>query len=89
VLSEEVLSIPESVYTQKTYTLSRRIAAVRLTRTADRRRGKLGDIVQLQPGTRLNCCGDGYNERTVKVHWAGEFYFVFLQDLHDTESGRF
>jgi hypothetical protein len=89
VLSEEVLSIPESVCPQKTYTLSRRIAAIRLTRPADGRRGKLGEILQLQPGVRLDCCGNGYNERTIKVHYAGEFYFVFLQDLSDAEADRF
>jgi hypothetical protein len=89
VLSEEVLSIPESVSSQRTYTLSRRIAAIRLKRAADDRRGKLGEILQLQPGARLDCCGDGYNERTTKVHYAGEFYFVFLQDLYDSESDRF
>jgi hypothetical protein len=89
VLSEEVLSIPESVCPRKTYVLSRRIAAIRLTRAADGRRGKLGGILQLPAGARLDCCGDGYNERTVKVHCGGEFYFVFLQDLSDAESGRF
>lgn len=86
MLSEQILSIPESVYPMKTYILSRPIAAIRLTRTADGRRGKLGEIVQLQPGARLDCCGDGYNERTVKVHYAGTFYFVFLQDIHESES---
>jgi hypothetical protein len=89
VLSEQVLSIPESVCPQKTYTLSRRIAALRLIAPADGQRGKLGEISQLQPGAQLDCCGDGYNERTIKVHYAGEFYFVFLQDLYDAESDRF
>ena len=81
MLREEALFIPESVCPLKTYILSRRIAGIRLTRAADDSRGKLGEIVQLQPGARLDCCGDGYNDRTIKVHYAGEFYFVFLQDL--------
>ena len=89
MLNEEVLSIPESVCPRgRTYTLCKRIAAIRLARV-DGRRGKLGEIVQLPPGTRLDYCGDGYNERTVKVHYGGEFYFIFLQDLQDTESNRF
>jgi hypothetical protein len=85
VLSEEVLYIPESVNPLRSYTLSRRVAAIRLTRAADGYRGKLGEIVQLQPGSRLDCCGDGYNERTIKVHYAGDFYFVFLQDVTDRD----
>jgi hypothetical protein len=89
VFSEEVLAIPESVCAQKAYTLSRPVSAIRLIRTANSRHGKLGAISQLQPGARLDCCGDGYNARTAKVHCAGEFYFVFLQDLYDSESVRF
>ena len=85
-MSEEVSYIPESVHTLRSYTLSRRVAAIRLTRAAHGAQGKLGEIVQLQPGTRLDCCGDGYNERTIKVHYAGEFYFVFLQDVADTDG---
>lgn len=85
VLSEKVLYIPESVHPSRSYTLSRRVAAIRLTRAGHGSQGKLGEIVQLQPGTCLDYSGDGYNERTVKVHHAGEFYFVFLQDVADTE----
>jgi hypothetical protein len=88
MLREEVLSIPESVCPSKTYTLSRRIAALRLTVGTDSRRGRLGDILQLEPGARLDCCGDGYDERTIKVCFAGEFYFVFLRDLYDSESSH-
>jgi hypothetical protein len=85
VLSKEVLAIPESVCAKKTYTLSRPVSAIHLIRAADGRHGKLGEISQLQPGARLDCCGDGYNARTTKVHYANEFYFVFLQDLYDLE----
>jgi hypothetical protein len=84
MLSEEALYIPELVHPLNSYTLSRRVAAIRLTRGAHDSRGKLGQIVQLQPGTRLDRCGSGYNERTIKVHSEGDFYFVFLQDLADT-----
>jgi len=86
MLSEKVLYVPESVHPLRSYTLSRRVAAIRLTRAAHGSKGKLGEIVQLQPGTRLDWCGDGYNERTIKVHYAGNFYFVFLQDVADTNA---
>ena len=83
MLSEQSLYIPESVRPLRSYTLSRRVAAIRLAHAAPGYQGKLGEIVQLAPGTRLDYCGDGYNERTIKVHSAGDFYFVFLQDLAD------
>ena len=58
---------------------------MRLTPAAHGSQGRLGDIVPLEPGTRLDCCGDGYNEQTIKVHCAGDFYFVFLQEV-DTDG---
>ena len=88
MLSKEVSYLPESLRPSRSYTLSRRVAALRLARAAHGSQGKLGEIVQLQPGTRLDCCGDGYNERTIKVHSAGDFYFVFLQDLIDVDDYR-
>ena len=86
MLGQEVLHIPESVRPLRSYTLSRRVAAIRLTRAARGTQGKLGEIVQLEPGSQLDGCGDGYNERTIKVHYAGEFYFVFLQDVAETDK---
>jgi len=38
-------------------------------------------ITQLPEGAELELCGEGFNERTVRVRWAEGFYFVFLQDL--------
>jgi hypothetical protein len=46
-----------------------------------RGRFKLGPLAQLEPGTPLEICGDGYNEITVKVKWLAETFFVFRQDL--------
>lgn len=86
MLSDEVLFIPEAICPIRTYILSRPIAAIRLTRAPGHHRGKLGEISQLQPGAHLDWCGDGYNDRTIKVYYAGEFYFVFLDDVYDSES---
>lgn len=83
MLNENALVIPRTVCHLKTYLLSRRIAAIRLKRTPDGQRGKLGEFLQLDLGVRVDYCGDGYNERTVKIHCNGEFYFVFRQDLND------
>jgi len=57
-----------------------RISALRQLPDA-RGRFKLGPLAQLEPGTPLEICGDGYNEITVKVKWLAETFFVFRQDL--------
>ena len=38
-------------------------------------------ITQLPRGAELQLCGEGFNDRTVRVKWAESFYMVFLQDL--------
>ena len=41
----------------------------------------LGPIIKIPIGARLDVCGSGFDERTVKVRYADAYYFVFLQDL--------
>lgn len=41
----------------------------------------LGPIIKIPIGARLDVCGCGFDERTVKVRCADAYYFVFLQDL--------
>jgi hypothetical protein len=64
----------------ETFTLSRKIAAVQLV-PVEAPHGRLGAIVQLPRGAHLDLCGEGYDDRTVKVRWEDNFYFVFLEDL--------
>jgi hypothetical protein len=87
LLSGEVLSIPQRACRVNRYTLSKQIAAIRLTRSNDCG-GQLGDFCQLKPGVQLDLCGGGYDERTAKVLCSGEFYCVFLQDLYDAVQNR-
>jgi hypothetical protein len=60
--------------------LSKRISAIELIRKEDGR-AKLGLLSQLGPGVVIEQCGDGFNERTVKVRTNGQVYFVFREDL--------
>jgi hypothetical protein len=64
----------------RTHTLGKNVAAIQLL-NADKGNTKLGMITQLPRGAELQICGDGFNERTVRVRWAEGYYFVFLQDL--------
>lgn len=84
MLNREALVIPEGACPEQTYTLSKRIAAIELVSTGDQL-GRLGPIIQLPPGAELGLCGNGYNDRTVKVRWNGGFYFVFYEDLKDCQ----
>jgi hypothetical protein len=44
--------------------------------------GKLGLLSQLGPGVTVEICGNGFDDRTVKVRTANQqYYFVFFQDL--------
>lgn len=49
---------------------------------------RLGTIVQLPEGTQVEVCGEGFNERTVKVSYQGGFYFIFLEDVESGEPGK-
>jgi hypothetical protein len=80
VLNSDILSIPDCLVPEQSYTLSRTIAGIQLI-PGEGKKGRLGNVSQLRPGSVLDFCGDGYNDRTVKVRCDGSFYFVFLQDV--------
>jgi hypothetical protein len=80
VLSSDVLSLPDCLIPERSYTLSRTIAGIQLV-PVDDKKGRLGRVSQLRAGSFLEVCGEGYDARTVKVRCSGSFYFVFLQDI--------
>jgi hypothetical protein len=57
----------------------RRISAIQLNLDGDS--GRLGPITQLPETAQVEICGDGFNDRTVKVRWNNSLYFVFREDL--------
>jgi hypothetical protein len=63
-------------------TLSRNIAAIQVEHAEDGQEA-LGAISQLPEGAELGLCGAGFDSRTVKVGWCGQYYFVFIQDLRE------
>jgi hypothetical protein len=58
-------------------TTNRKICAVNV----DGERNRLGAISHIPPGSRISICGDGFNERTVKISWQDELYVVFREDV--------
>ena len=58
------------------YTLAKEIRAIELATDANSEM-RLGPVSKIPAGSDIECCGQGFNEATVKVHWRGKFYFVF------------
>jgi hypothetical protein len=73
----------------RVYSLSKNIAGIQVLPAADAGEPRLGMITQLPQGAELEVCGEGFNERTVRVRWAEGFYFVFLQDLEILNTKSF
>jgi hypothetical protein len=42
---------------------------------------KMGLLTQITPNFPIEVCGEGFNEKTVRVRVKGQFYFVFREDL--------
>jgi hypothetical protein len=65
---------------------NRKICAVHV----DAERNRLGAISHIPPGSRITICGDGFNERTLKISWQDELYVVFREDvdIRTTQSVR-
>jgi hypothetical protein len=80
VVTDQVRTSFDEVAQQTTHFLSRNIAAIQVV-PHECENSRLGVITQLPEGAQLDPCGDGFDDRTIKVKWQGSCYFVFLQDL--------
>jgi hypothetical protein len=58
------------------------IAAVQVTYNDDGSEG-MGLLTQIPRESTLLVCGEGFNERTVKVNLKGFRYFVFREDIEE------
>jgi hypothetical protein len=67
------------MYLHKPIVLCKNISALAIAR--DEHALQYGHIEQLPTGATVVLIGDGFNGRTVKVQWNGQYYFVFLQDI--------
>lgn len=79
-MNNDAFFIPDTENDGERIFLSKGISAIQLVQK-ENGRAKLGLLAQLGPGTTVQRCGKGFNERTVKVRVQGEFYFVFRHDL--------
>ena len=87
MVKEDAVSIPPQSSAGQLYSLSKSIAAIELV-YAEKDRLGLGTVMQLPFGASIEVCGEGFNDRTVKVRSNDKFYFVFVQDLAASCSER-
>jgi len=50
-------------------------------------RKRMGTLLQLPEGAQLETCGEGFDEKTIKVCLQGAYYYVFLADIETAEVG--
>jgi hypothetical protein len=79
-MNADALFMPECLPVQRTLRLAKDICALELV-PAERGEARFGGIVELRKGTCLEVCGSGFNDRTIKAHCEGHFYFIFLRDI--------
>ena len=65
---------------RKQYFLSKNIAAIPVLSDEMGRR-RMGTLLQLPEGARLETCGEGFDAKTIKVLWEGSYYYVFLAEV--------
>lgn len=80
MVTDQVSNTFHHVAHETSYFLSKNIAAIQVV-PHECETSRLGVITQLPEGAQLDACGDGFDDRTIKVKWQGCCYFVFLQDL--------
>ena len=86
MVKSEALFIPEDRFLEAHHPariVPNRISAIQLTPT-NGGGARLGMITQLPQTAQLEVCGDGFNDRTIKVRWRDSFYFVFRADVEIT-----
>lgn len=80
MINTDALYIPDLNKHGERVWLSKSISAIQLV-PAEEGGAKFGLLSHLGPGVAVEICGNGFDERTVKVRAHSHYYFVFWQDL--------
>jgi hypothetical protein len=46
---------------------------------------RMGTLLQLPEGAHVEINGEGFDDRTVRVSWEGNCYYIFREDLEAAE----
>jgi hypothetical protein len=49
---------------------------------------RMGTLLQLPEGARVEINGEGFDDRTVRIAWEGNCYYAFREDLEAAEIYR-
>jgi hypothetical protein len=79
--------IPHWVSYVAVYILNEEIVAFQILQS-ENEVARFGPIVSLPAGAQVRTCGEGFNERTLKVRYEGSFYFVLVQDLESHSKAQ-
>ena len=63
-----------------TVVLQKCVSAIPITLGRDGR-SEMAPMAMLPEGAALQICGNGFDDMTVRAHWAGQTYYIFCQDL--------
>jgi hypothetical protein len=82
MVNQDDLLIRSQSSAEQLYSLSKSIAAIEVV-PAQKDHAGLGAVLQLPYGARVEVCGKGFNDSTVKIRSNNKYYFVFEQDLSE------
>jgi len=72
-------------YAKKFFVLPKNTSAIQIIPDGyDRIR--MGTLLQLPEGARVEINGEGFDNRTVRIAWEGNCYYAFREDLEAAES---
>jgi hypothetical protein len=80
VIIEDSLYKPKMSTSPLSRSLSKNISAIELN-GLENGQARLGPVLQLPSGAQVEVCGDGFNDRMVKIRSNGKYYFAFRSDL--------
>jgi hypothetical protein len=83
--ARDAIFIPQRLAVEGTVTVPKDISVLEIVPTETGER--LGKLMALPKGARLEICGNGFHDRTVKALYEGRFCLVFLQDLEFVSNG--
>jgi hypothetical protein len=69
-------------YTKTFYLLPKNTSAIQAFQDGEGRL-RMGTLIQLPQGAKVEMSGDGFDGRTARISWEGVCYFIFRDDIQE------
>jgi hypothetical protein len=69
-------------YSKTFYLLPKNTSAIQTFQDGEGRL-RMGTLIQLPEGAKVEMCGDGFDGRTARITWEGVSYFIFRDDIQE------